>query len=45
MIKRAIILFLLASLMAGCAQAESSDFQENEIVEEVTDEIAEEVKE
>lgn len=42
MIKKAIMLFVLASLMAGCSQAESIDLDEKEIVEEMVGEIVEE---
>ena len=40
MIKKAILLLMITVLMAGCSQAESSDLEENETVEEVQDEIA-----
>ncbi len=45
MIKKAIILFMIATLMAGCSQAETSNFEQDEPVEQVQAEVVEEVEE
>ena len=45
MIKKAIILLMVTVLMTGCAQAESSDFEADKIVEEVKYEEIEEIEE
>ncbi len=45
MIKKAIVLLLIAGLMTGCSQVESSDFEENETIEEAQHEMEEEIQE
>lgn len=45
MIKKAIVLLLMAGLMTGCSQVESSDFEENETIEEAQHEIEEKIQE
>lgn len=43
MIKKAILILMVVGLMMGCSQVESSEFEEDEIVEEAQVEIVEEV--
>ncbi|WP_422487013.1 polysaccharide deacetylase family protein [Gudongella sp. DL1XJH-153] len=41
MIKKAIILLMITTLMAGCSQAETSDFEQDDPVEQVKAEVVE----